>query len=263
MAREARECSSTGYYHAMMRGNNRERIFKQAKEKQYFKEQLQNQIDEEMISIVAYCLMDNHVHLLIYSDLQTMTEAIKWVNIKFAGKYNYKYDRVGHVFQDRYKSEVINTGKYLLRAMRYIHNNPVKAKMVSRPSDYYWSSYKGYIANGDRLIDLQEKQIIIDMFSGSIKRFEEFHLEEDTAEFLEIQEDLEREREEKAGKIINRYCKKYGIIEPKMLNSKRGILEEVVIELIQRSHLSHRRIAELVGVTRGTVHGIVKKHKYI
>lgn len=109
MVREARKESQTGYYHVMMRGNNKEMVFSKTAEKQYFIDQLQCQMEKGNISIAAYCLMDNHVHLLIHSGLQKMTEALKWTNIKFAGIYNYKYKRVGHVFQDRYKSEVIDT----------------------------------------------------------------------------------------------------------------------------------------------------------
>ena len=261
MAREARKESKTGYYHVMMRGNNKSMIFIQPKEKQYFKEQLQYQVDDGNISIVAYCFMDNHVHLLIHSDLQTMTEALKWINIKFAGRYNHKYDRVGHVFQDRYKSEVINTVEHLLQAIRYIHNNPVKAKMVTKVSDYSWSSYKSYTENEDKLISSEDKQMIMDLFSGSIVQFKKFHLEEEKNEFLEIQEDLEREREEKAMRIIRKYCEKYGIIDEKELGNKIDILEEVVIELLISSHFPHRRIAELTGITRGKVHSIAKKFR--
>lgn len=261
MPREARKESKTGYYHVMMRGNNRSRIFNQLRDKEFFLEQLQYQIDEGNILIVAYCLMDNHIHLLIHSDLQAMAEALKWINIKFAGRYNTKYNQIGHVFQDRYKSEVINTEEHFLQAIRYIHNNPVKAKIVSNVSDYQWSSYKSYLGNEDRLIDSEEKQTVIDLFSGSILQFKKFHLEDETEtyEFLEVQEDLEREREEKAIRIIKKYCKEYGIAEVDELNNRKDVLEEVVIELLKSSHLSHRKIAELTGVTRGRVHGIANK----
>ena len=89
--------------------------------------------------------MDNHVHLLINADLDLMADALKRTNIKFAMRYNKKYDRVGHVFQGRYKSEVINTEQYLLGVIRYIHNNPVKAEIVAEAGDYKWSSYNAYM----------------------------------------------------------------------------------------------------------------------
>ncbi len=261
MARSARLESPTGYYHVMIRGNNRETIFKKAVEKRYFIELLQHTIEENKIAIVAYCLMDNHIHLLLHSELQTMSKALKWINIKFAGRYNHKYERIGHVFQDRFKSEIIDTEGYLIRALRYIHNNPVKAKMVSDVSAYKWSSYNSYTGRGNVLVDAAEKQIILGLFQGSIERFKIFHLKEDDHEFLETEEDLERDRLEKAQNIINKYRQRNqdrnGGIDG--LNLGKETLEEVILELIKRSHLSHRKIAELVGVNRGVVHRIAKK----
>ena len=202
MGRAARRESDTGYYHVMARGNNKEMIFTDISEKQYFLEELRAKIDEGDISLLSYCVMDNHIHLLIFADLESMTDALRRTNLKFAMRYNTKYNRVGHVFQGRYKSEVINTDKYLLSALRYIHNNPVKAKIVSNAKDYKWSSYRAYIDGDNGLINPKEQEMIMDMVGGSIKLFEQFHLEEDMHEFIEIREDLEQEREERPRRII-------------------------------------------------------------
>ena len=159
-------------------------------------------MEDNKTTVVAYCLMENHVHLLLRSGLQEMPEAFKWINIKFAGRYNHKYERVGHVFQDRFKSEIIGTEEYLIQALRYIHNNPVKAKMVSDVSTYEWSSYNSYTGESNVLIDVTEKQIILGLFQGSIEWFEAFHLKEDDCGFLEIEEDLKKERGGKAKNMI-------------------------------------------------------------
>ena len=259
MARLARRESPTGYYHVMARGNNRETIFKNAAEKRYFIELLQHTVEDNKIIVVAYCLMDNHVHLLLRSGLQEMSEAFKWINIKFAGRYNHKYERVGHVFQDRFKSEIISTEEYLIQALRYIHNNPVKAKMVLDVSTYEWSSYNSYTGESNVLIDVTEKQIILGLFQGSMEQFRAFHLEEDDCEFLEIEEDLEKEREGKAKNIIDKYRQQNRNGEIKELDLGKETSEKVILELIRVSRLPHRRIAELVGVTRGVVHRIAKK----
>ncbi len=259
MVRIARLESDTGYYHIMARGNNKEMIFRHSSEKQYFLRELQDRINEGDISVLSYCIMDNHVHLLINADLDLMADALKRTNIKFAMRYNKKYDRVGHVFQGRYKSEVINTEQYLLGVIRYIHNNPVKAEIVADVGDYKWSSYNAYMGKKDSIINPKEKEMIMDMFTGSVKLFEQFHLEEDMQEFLEIKEDLERQREEKAKRIIDNYCNKYGIKDIEQIQNNRNIIEQIVIELIQLTKLSHRRIAEIVGISRGKVHNIAKK----
>jgi len=259
MGRVARLESDTGYYHVIARGNNKEMIFRHPLEKQYFLGELQNRVDEGDISILSYCVMDNHIHLLINADLDLMAEALKRTNIKFAMRYNTKYDRVGHVFQGRYKSEVINTDQYLLGVIRYIHNNPVKAEIVSEAGDYKWSSYKAYIGKKDSLINPEELEMIMNMFNGSTKLFEQFHLEEDMIEFLEIKEDLERQREERAKRILDNYCNKYGVKDIEQLYDNRNVIEEIVIELIQLTKLSHRRVAEIVGINRGRVHNIARK----
>lgn len=261
MARGARRESQTGYYHVMIRGNNKEMVFSKAVDKQYFIEQLQQKKDEGLISIAAYCLMDNHAHLLINANLKFMSESLKWVNGKYAERYNFKYDRVGHVFQGRYRSEVINMDDHLLRVMRYIHNNPVKAKMVSNASKYFWSSYKCYIGYDDKLLSSNEKQMVMELFSGSMEQFEKYHLQlvEENYEFLELKQVLELEREEKAQLIIERYCRQYGINDMKELFGRKDILEEIIIELIKKSKLSHRRIGELTNTSRGIVHNIAKK----
>lgn len=259
MARESRKESPTKYYHVMMRGNNKEMIFENEAEKQYFLDQLQFQSNEGNIIIVAYCIMDNHVHLLINADILTMSESLKWINIKFASKYNYKYERVGHVFQGRYKSEIINNENHLVQVLRYIHNNPVSAKMVPQVSEYKWSSYNHYLYEKDNIIDPYEKQLILEIFSKSTKQFQEFHLKEETNEFLEISIDLEKQKEEKAEKIITKYLDIHNIKNYDELRDNKKILEELVIELINTSKLSHRRISELLGLNRGRIHSIAKK----
>ena len=261
MGRVAREESHTGYYHVMMRGNNKNMIFSNASEKLYFLEQLNLQVKERNIEVVAYCIMDNHVHLLIGSDLEDMSEAIKRINIRFARRYNNKYEKIGHVFQDRFKSEVIHNDGHLVQVMRYIHNNPVKANMVNKAEEYTWSSYNSYINKKDRLIHSKTKDMIMEIFSSSIEEYKKFHLMDDTEEFLEIKEDLEREREERARRIISDYCKKYKVSKLEELANKRHILEEIIVEMLNKSRLPHRRIAEMTGTTRGIVNNIQKKYK--
>lgn len=259
MVRPLRVESETGYYHVMMRGNNKEMIFKEASEKYYFIEQLLHVVKDNKISIVAYCIMDNHVHLLVNSHKESMIQALKWINIKFPGMYNFKYGRVGHVFQDRFRSEVINSDDHLLRVMRYIHNNPVKAKIVSNILNYKWSSYGTYLGREDKIINAKDNELIMAQFSNSMKQFEEFHFENEMDEFLEIKEDLERQREERGQEIINKYCQKYKVKQISELSNSKSILEEIIIEFLKKSNLTHRRIGEITGTTRGLVHSISKR----
>ncbi len=108
MSRMARQESPTGYYHILMRGNNRNWIFKKNQYKLDFLEMLEEQEKEERIEVFAWCIMDNHVHLILKADIYQLSLAIKKINVKFAMRYNLNERTVGHVFQDRFKSQVID-----------------------------------------------------------------------------------------------------------------------------------------------------------
>jgi len=127
MTRTARQASSTGYYHIIMRGDNRNWIFQKRQYKLDFMEMIEEQENEGRIEMAAWCIMDNHVHLVLKAELDQLSLAMKKINVKFAMRYNLNEKMVGHVFQDRFKSQVIETDQYLLQVIRYVHNNPVKA----------------------------------------------------------------------------------------------------------------------------------------
>lgn len=145
MTRHSRQLSETGLYHVMLRGNERKNIFQDDKYKQRFLDGIETKGNEVDFAVHAYCIMNNHVHLLINSKGQDLASIMKGIAVRYAAFYNWKQGRVGHVFQDRFKSEPIENDAYLLAVVRYIHNNPVKARMVAKPADYRWSSYCEYL----------------------------------------------------------------------------------------------------------------------
>lgn len=255
MPRQARTQSPTDYYHIVMRGNNREYIFNKDEQKRFFLDPIKSQEEDNLIDIVAYCIMDNHVHIVVKAGILDLTKAIKSINIKYAMKYNQQRDRIGHVFQDRYKSETIKDDKYLLQVIRYIHNNPIKAKMVKSIDDYNWSSYNEYI-NQNTIIESQQKQFILGYFSNNINHFIEFHKQKDDNEYLEIKEDQEIYRLEHAQEIISTYFKEKGITEAKEVTKNLVYLEGIVQELLKHSKLSHRQIASILGISKSIVHKV-------
>ena len=259
MSRVARVQSPTDYYHVMMRGNNKESIFTRTSEKSYFKDLLKEVMEEGLIDIAAYCIMDNHVHIVIKAELNNMTKALKKINIKYAMNFNKERNRIGHVFQDRYKSEIVGNDMHLIQVMRYVHNNPVKAKMVKECNDYKWSSFNEYIKeNKSRIVSKRQKEIILSLNNG-IGNFIEFHKIEDDNEYLEINEDRDLYRLEKAQSIISAYFKEKGIFEAKELNKSSRMLEEIVISILDRTKLSQRKIASILGISNHTVYSINKE----
>lgn len=255
MARQARVISKTDYYHVIMRGNNKDYIFKRNTDKAYFMEYLLKLQDEGLISVAGWCLMDNHVHLIVRAEPDHLTTVFKRLNIKYAMMYHREYKTVGHVFQDRFMSEPIETDEYMMLVTRYIHQNPVKAKMVKSPEEYKWSSYKSYIKD-----DLNETmKFVKSLFNNNDRGFKEYHQEEDDEEYLEIKEDQIRYREERCQKIIADFCNKYDIIESREIYNNKELLKEIIDELADRSGMSLRAIAKHIEVSFSTIQAIRKK----
>ena len=148
MARTRRKQSSTGIYHVMIRGNNHQLLFEEQEDYEYFLSKLEYYQNKFGCKVYAYCLMDNHVHLLMKAGKIGISNFMKRLQNAYVYWFNNKYHRVGHLFQGRFKSEPVETEKYFVTVIRYIHYNPVKAGIVTRCCDYQYSSYNEYIHHG-------------------------------------------------------------------------------------------------------------------
>ena len=133
------------YYHVINRGNYQEKIYLNDLDKEKFIEYLEKAAERFSVIFHGYCLMSNHYHLLIQTPDSNLSRAMQWINVSYATYFNRKRDRHGHLFQGRFKAILIDADEYLKHLSRYIHLNPVRAKMVSAPSDYQWSSYRAFI----------------------------------------------------------------------------------------------------------------------
>lgn len=147
MPRQARKKSESKIYHIMLRGINQQQIFEDSEDCDRFLAVLQECKEICGFAVYAYCLMGNHIHLLIKEGLEPLEQVFKRICGRFVYWYNVKYRRVGHLFQDRFKSEPVDSKEYLLTVVRYIHQNPVKAGLCREVSDYAYSSYAEYFGN--------------------------------------------------------------------------------------------------------------------
>lgn len=133
------------YYHVTARGNERKDIFKNDLDREKFFSYLDTAFMRYGAVIHAYCLMNNHYHLLIETPDGNLSQIMRHINGAYTNYYNAKRKRAGHLFQGRYKAILINADEYAGELSRYIHLNPVRAGMVSNPEEYRWSSYMAYI----------------------------------------------------------------------------------------------------------------------
>ena len=136
----------------MLRGINQQQIFEDSEDYEKFLDILKDCKAISEFELFAYCLMGNHIHLLIKEDSETLEQIFKRICGRFVYWYNIKYRRVGHLFQDRFKSEPVDSEKYFFTVLRYIHQNPLKAGMCKQVEDYTYSSYSEYIGAND-LVD--------------------------------------------------------------------------------------------------------------
>ena len=252
MARSSREVSPTGYYHIMMRGINKEMIFKNNFDKKNFLSLTEEKVEED-VSIVAFCIMDNHVHLILKGGLEDIAVSMKRINTSFAMRINRSLDRVGHVFQDRFKSEIIHNEEHLLCAIRYVHNNPVKAGIVKNPQQYDWSSYSHFIQGKSNLLNSTEIERIMDRI-GTKKQFQDFHKIEDEIRFIDTKEELDKLEYLKAQRIISDYHKSKGDLESGNLRSNSDEMAQLIGLLMENTDLSIRKVSELLEISRSSVH---------
>jgi putative transposase len=258
MPRKAREQSPTDFYHIMIRGINKEKIFDHKYNKEFLLNTLKKSKEDIDVEIGAYCIMNNHLHLIVKGELNEISQLLKSINIRFAMWYNKKFDRVGHVFQDRYRSENIYNDYHLMQAVSYVHNNPVKAGITSKVSDYKWSSYFEYFTTADSLISENIKSLIVDI-AGSKKALAEFHGNDKTILFIDTKEDVEKLKQDIFDQTIKDFCDANGIIDASQIKGDSDRMENLILNLLERDIYSHREIARLLEVNRNLVHAINSK----
>ena len=157
MPRKNRVWYPGAIYHIMGRGNRRTDIFKDEEDRLVYLANLLEAKETYDFNLYSYCLMTNHVHLQIQTKEVSISAIMKLINTNYAIYFNRKYSFVGHLFQDRYRAEIIEKDAYNLEISRYIHLNPVKAQIVKLPIEYPWSSYPNYVAGKqDNLVSTEE-----------------------------------------------------------------------------------------------------------
>ena len=146
MSRKPRIHYNGALYHVIVRGNNRAYIFNSGENKEEYKKILSKYKKRCRFKLYAYCIMDNHAHLLIEVDDIPLSKIMQGIQQVFTQHYNRKNRTTGHVFEQRYKSYLCDRDAYLLQLIRYIHQNPVRSKLKNS-INYEWSSHKEYIGN--------------------------------------------------------------------------------------------------------------------
>ena len=245
MPRASRKKSESGIYHVLIRGINRQDIFQDDEDKYVFLERLSRYKDDCSFQIYAYCLMSNHVHLLIRECDTQISDIMKRINTSYAYWFNQKYNRVGHLFQDRFRSEPVVDDRYLLTLIRYIHQNPVK---IGLPISS-WTSYNDYLASGG----ITDIAFVLDMFSNNQKEaiasFIKYVNERVDGVYLDTDE-KKRITDKEAAALIMKIGKVSAAVELQYLDR---CLRDTVLSTLKGEGLSVRQLERLTGINRGQI----------
>lgn len=232
MPRTARKRSAADFYHVIARGINKEQIFKQKREKNNFLRLLEKHLKDHDIKIYAYVIMSTHFHILIHVDLKILSRFMASVLAEFAEYYNYKHNRNGHVFQDRFRSECIETEQYFWNCLRYIHMNPVHAKMAKNPINYQFSSLKEYVAEKNRIIHPDAIKLYKTKF-GDFEESLEFHERGQKQVFIDTPEEMDEQMFRAALQYLKQEANRRRMEEPMLILEDKKLREQYK-ELIRK-----------------------------
>ena len=239
MTGKYREESKSGFYHVMIRGVNRQNIFIEDSDRQHFIFLLKKCSLALMIEVHAFCLMDNHVHILVKSTKIELSLFMHKILTSYVKYYNYKTGRVGHLVQNRFKSEPVNDEHYYLTVLRYILQNPENA-LICKTKDYKWSSIGAYDHKS-----FVKTEFALSLFSCK-KDLISFLFEKNSDECMDLQ--LTREEKETKDSIVIRY-----IIGKQDLKSLSIPKRNFYINCMKKNGISIRRISKVTGLSIGMI----------
>jgi REP element-mobilizing transposase RayT len=188
MARKPRIYLPGGFYHVILRGNSRQDIFRTVSDRQTWEYLLCRGLQRYDHRIHAFCWMTNHVHMALQAGTTPISNFISSVASNYARRFNIRTRRSGHLFERRHKAILVNKDEYLLELIRYIHMNPVRARLVEECGDYRWSSHHTY--TGSQACDWLTRATILKMFGetvgGARRRYAQFMNEPQPNRVLEL-----------------------------------------------------------------------------
>ncbi|MGY0692439.1 transposase [Virgibacillus sp. FSP13] len=252
MSRIPRRKSTNGIYHIMLRGINRQTIFEDDEDKLRLLATIKRFKGMDNFEIFAYCLMDNHIHLLVKEAEESISRTIQRISASYVYWYNNKYERCGHLFQERFKSENVDTIAYFFTVLRYIHQNPVKAGIANNAFACKWTSIHEYFDH----VNLVNVDFTFTLLSpnrnSAIQLFTDYMLATNDDECLDDHVKVKRSDSE-----IKRHLANLGIPNntdlQQMDKQKRN---KIISELRELEGVTIRQLARITGIPKSVIHRI-------
>lgn len=244
MPRNSRQNLKSFYKHVMVQGIEKQFIFGEEKYINKYKEIILDKLKESLVTILAYCIMNNHAHFLIHSETpEEISKFMQKVNTTYSMYYNKINNRVGYVFRNRFKSqEIFNQGQ-LYTCLRYIHNNPVKANITKTMQEYKYSSYNEFLSGKHQIIN---DKSIEKLFGNSEDYKEKFEFIHNRTIVINKENVLNPQN------FVKQFEKKHKIkIED--LKNNRGLLKLAIKEMKEKTDAKVVDIAKYLGTSNSTV----------
>lgn len=244
----------------MLRGNEKKNIFNSDEDKRRFMETVFEKKQGDRFRLHSFCLMDNHIHLMLSEGIEDVARVMKRITVSYVYYFNKKYKRVGHLFQDRFKSQVVEQDSYVLSLARYIHQNPVKAGIAEKAADYQWSSYSCYLNKDNYFSSIVDTDEILGLLSNdrkvAVKKFEEYMNEESEETFVDLQEEVDIMDQDLALELFEQMLIEQGIEDINGMKVKPP--DSLIKELRAKTNLSVRKIAAVSGLNKDKVSKILR-----
>ena len=259
MPRVARKYIQSNFIHIVTEGIKKEFIFYQDKYKSEYILLLKKYIDEmKKLKLISYCVMDNHAHILIYTEnIEGVSMLMRKINTGYAIYYNKNEERVGYVFANRYYSQSIKDETHLLTCIQYIHQNPVKAGLVNLPTEYKFSSFKEFYENK---LDRRIAKLIFGT-ENYLLEFNKLKSDND-AEIIDVLEEVDNEVESKLKieSFINDFCEEFKVNLSQVKKSNYLILKFKEY-LSQNFKITNKTICGILGIGKNRIKAIESKLK--
>jgi len=237
------ECESN-VYHVVTRGVNQQLIFEDDADRTHFLGLLGRTLAQTG-ELFAWCLMDNHVHLLVRLDLPGLSRQMGYLLSRYATYFNARHGRTGHLFQSRFSSEPIATDEHLLRAVRYIHCNPQKAG-IALAREYRWSSYSSYLGHPG----ICSTQLVLDLLGG-VEGFVLFHQELEPRGFIDVPNRLTHLSDSAALELAREVT---GALPVECVSSLPKAARDAVLGALKERGLTIAQIQRITGISRTIIH---------
>lgn len=253
MPRVARKYSKSSFYHIIVQGLNKEYIFNTEFYIRKYQEFILKKIDRKEIEILAYCIMNNHAHFLIYSEKnEQLAKFMQKVNTSYSRFYNKENKRVGYVFRDRYLSQEIMDEKQLYCCLNYIHNNPVKAGIVKKAEEYKYSSLfeffygRKIVTNkGIKLLFGTEKN-----YKEQLLKISDLHSDRN---FIDVKEE-KKDIMEFIKEVEELYHRKANLFK-----NDKDLLKDIIKKAREETDVTIIKLAEILEISKSYVGKYAKK----